>query len=340
MKRFVLLILIIAALLLVWTACQKTKPKENIQASVYLFFASHLEGDNITPLFPGETSIQTIQAVLQDAEEITGELQKTFGYTRVQLEGFQKFLLQNVPENQQYFFRLGKYFVRVMPLKNGHQQQLPVRLALFSPEHMNLSTRLTAREQLFQAALLAPDALPLLRVRITIPIGESVILGKAIAPGGEKAFFVVMQLQSIGDDVAKDFWQREMQSVLIYRDVKELQKLIKKNRPLKQLDVSDTIPNVKPFHALTVKPFVVKRVMPEYPESLRRRGIEGRVIVKVLIDEQGKVIRTQILKGSPYVELNEAAVEAAKQFEFEPGKAKDKPVKVWMTIPFSFRLKK
>jgi TonB family protein len=37
--------------------------------------------------------------------------------------------------------------------------------------------------------------------------------------------------------------------------------------------------------------------------------------------------------------LNEAAIEAARQFKFKPGKQKDKLVKVWVSIPFNFSLR-
>ncbi len=338
MKRIALGVLGLSLFLGVFLTCQK-KSLPQVQATVYLFFASHLEGEDIIPLFRGETSVQTIQAVLKDKEEISRELQKTFGYTRIQLEDFQKFLLEKEKPNINYFFRLGNYFIRLITLKNGHRQGVPLSLTLFSSEHMNLSTNLSPQDQLNQAALQAREALPLLRVRVTVPLNESVILGKAIAPEGEQAFFVVIQLQSIeGESKSKAI--EETGNLLVYTSESELRALVRKNKKLRHLVEEDTIPNVRPFYELSVKPRVIKRPQIPYPESLREKGIEDRVIVKVLIDEQGRVIRTQIIKPSKYQELNEVAEKAAREFVFEPGIAFGKPVKVWMTIPFSFRLKK
>ncbi|RMG63293.1 MAG: energy transducer TonB [Calditrichaeota bacterium] len=95
---------------------------------------------------------------------------------------------------------------------------------------------------------------------------------------------------------------------------------------------------IVPFYALSEKPEVIKRVEPKYPELARKAGIEGRVVVKVLINTKGDVEKVEVIKSHPL--LDEAAIEAAKQFKFKPGKQRDRYVKVWMTIPFNFRLKK
>ncbi|MFZ0388826.1 MAG: energy transducer TonB [Calditrichia bacterium] len=91
------------------------------------------------------------------------------------------------------------------------------------------------------------------------------------------------------------------------------------------------------FYALSEKPEVVKRVEPVYPDLARKAGIEGMVVTKVLIDTKGDVEDVQIIKSHPM--LDDAALAAARQFKFKPGKQRDRFVKVWMTIPFTFRLK-
>ncbi|MDZ7290866.1 MAG: energy transducer TonB [candidate division KSB1 bacterium] len=93
----------------------------------------------------------------------------------------------------------------------------------------------------------------------------------------------------------------------------------------------DFVPFEKP-------PAVIKRVEPTYPELARKAGIEGKVIVKVWIDKKGKVKEVQVLKGAVEI-LNEAAVAAAKQWEFTPAMMKLGPVDVWSTLTFNFSLK-
>jgi len=95
------------------------------------------------------------------------------------------------------------------------------------------------------------------------------------------------------------------------------------------------------FWAVEKKPEVVKRVQPRYPELARRAGIEGQVFVRVLVGEDGRVIRAEIYGARPAEVkdvLGPAALEAAQQFVFTPGMQRDKPVKVWVMIPFQFRL--
>lgn len=92
-----------------------------------------------------------------------------------------------------------------------------------------------------------------------------------------------------------------------------------------------------PFYAVSEKPYIIKRVQPIYPALARKAGIEGEVVTTVLIDKKGNVEKVKILKSVPM--LDEAAVAAVKQFKFQPGKQRDKFVKVWMSIPFRFSLK-
>jgi protein TonB len=92
------------------------------------------------------------------------------------------------------------------------------------------------------------------------------------------------------------------------------------------------------FYALSDKPEVIHKVEPTYPDLARKAGIEGMVVVKVLIGTKGDVEKVEVVKSHPM--LDDAAMVAAKQFKFKPGKQRDRFVKVWMTIPFTFRLKK
>ncbi len=94
---------------------------------------------------------------------------------------------------------------------------------------------------------------------------------------------------------------------------------------------------IVPFYALSDKPVEIKRVNPVYPELAKKAGIEGTVVVKVLVNTKGDVEKVEVLKSHPL--LDESAITAAKQFKFKPGKQRDKFVKVWVSIPFNFKLK-
>ena len=77
----------------------------------------------------------------------------------------------------------------------------------------------------------------------------------------------------------------------------------------------------------------------QYPEIARKAGVEGRVYVNVLIDVNGNVVDTKILKSLGNNGCDEAAVAAIKSVKWIPAKQRDRAVKVWVGIPVVFKLK-
>jgi protein TonB len=86
------------------------------------------------------------------------------------------------------------------------------------------------------------------------------------------------------------------------------------------------------------QPEFVKRVDPKYPELALRAGLEGKVIVKIWVDKEGKVKQVVVVKSDAEI-FNEPAIEAAKQFVFTPAYMNNGPVAVWVSFPFRFTLK-
>ncbi len=79
-------------------------------------------------------------------------------------------------------------------------------------------------------------------------------------------------------------------------------------------------------------------IPPRYPSRARTEGIEGRVIAKLLIDENGDVLSVRILKEPRHWGFGYAVIEAAQQWKFEPAKLNNMPVKVWATQVIEFKL--
>lgn len=75
----------------------------------------------------------------------------------------------------------------------------------------------------------------------------------------------------------------------------------------------------------------------EYPELAVRAGIQGRVYVLAFVNEQGDVVRAEVLKGIGDG-CDEAALAAVKKAKFIPGKQRGKPVKTRISIPIEFTL--
>jgi TonB family protein len=74
-----------------------------------------------------------------------------------------------------------------------------------------------------------------------------------------------------------------------------------------------------------------------YPETARRAGIEGRVIVQFTVDEQGNVIDPEIIQGIGGG-CDEAAIDAIKAVEWTPGTQHGEPVSTQYMLPVQFRL--
>ena len=85
------------------------------------------------------------------------------------------------------------------------------------------------------------------------------------------------------------------------------------------------------------EPQLIAMQPPAYPEIAREAGVEGTVLVRVLVDNQGTV-RDCILLQS-VLGLDEAALAAAGTAVFRPALQQDKPVAVWVVLPLSFRLR-
>ncbi len=80
----------------------------------------------------------------------------------------------------------------------------------------------------------------------------------------------------------------------------------------------------------------VKQVQPVYPPVARAAGAQGPVRVKIVIGDTGEVVSAQAVSGHPL--LQQAAVDAARQWRFEPAQADGKLVKVNGTLAFNFVL--
>jgi protein TonB len=85
-------------------------------------------------------------------------------------------------------------------------------------------------------------------------------------------------------------------------------------------------------------PEMIKRVQPVYPDTARKGGLEGEVWVKVWVDKKGGV-REVLVTGNSDPIFHQPATDAARQFVFNPAMKEGKPVDVWVTFPFHFRLK-
>ncbi|MBV9925884.1 MAG: VWA domain-containing protein [Acidobacteria bacterium] len=91
-----------------------------------------------------------------------------------------------------------------------------------------------------------------------------------------------------------------------------------------------------PLSAGVLNGKAVRLPVPAYPSAARNSGAQGRVVVEVLIDEQGKVVEARAVSGHAF--LLQAAVAAARQARFTPTLLSGAPVKVKGTLNYVFTL--
>ncbi len=86
-----------------------------------------------------------------------------------------------------------------------------------------------------------------------------------------------------------------------------------------------------------VAPKLVRQSAARYPPMARRIRREATVIVRVLVDETGKVIKAETLGKKVGLGIDDAALSAAKDSRFKPASKNGVPVKMWHSLRFDFR---
>ena len=84
-------------------------------------------------------------------------------------------------------------------------------------------------------------------------------------------------------------------------------------------------------------PKVASKVEPHYTEAAREGKIQGTTVLSVVVDPQGRAQEIEV-KRSLDAGLDRSAVEAVRQWTFEPGRRNGKPVRVAAKIEVNFRL--
>ncbi len=82
-------------------------------------------------------------------------------------------------------------------------------------------------------------------------------------------------------------------------------------------DVKKVVKKRKKRAKIVKKAIPKKIVRPKYTNLAKDEEIEGKIILKITIDKNGKVIKVKVLKGLGYG-LDEEAVRAVKRFKFIP----------------------
>ncbi len=80
-------------------------------------------------------------------------------------------------------------------------------------------------------------------------------------------------------------------------------------------------------------------ILPEYPEDARKAGIEGTVLVDVLVNKHGQVAAVTVKEGiEECPSMDRSAVSAVRQWTFVPATKDGKAIEIEVTVPIKFVL--
>ncbi len=85
-------------------------------------------------------------------------------------------------------------------------------------------------------------------------------------------------------------------------------------------------------------PQPVERGELDYPPDLRRAGVQGFVVLSILVSPEGRVEKVKVVESAPPGVFDEHAEDAVRAWRFSPGRYKGEPVKTWVRQKVAFEL--
>jgi protein TonB len=81
------------------------------------------------------------------------------------------------------------------------------------------------------------------------------------------------------------------------------------------------------------------RAYPRYPELARKAGVQGTVVLLIVIDQDGRVGEIEVLRSpDPRFGFDLAAIEAVKQWRYQPALLAGRPVAVQASVTIEFTI--
>ena len=86
-------------------------------------------------------------------------------------------------------------------------------------------------------------------------------------------------------------------------------------------------------------PRVIRQIDPQYPFLAKRNNIEGKVVLRFIVDVNGDVVEPEVSESEPEGVFDQAAIDAILKFKFQPAEKDGKPVDCIVIAPMSFKLR-
>lgn len=116
------------------------------------------------------------------------------------------------------------------------------------------------------------------------------------------------------------------------------------NNPIKDTEgliktPQSTGPMVFNLNEVDQHPRILRQSVPQYPFLARRNNIEGKVLLKFIVDSSGDVIDPVVTEAEPEGVFDDAAIEAILKYKFSPAEKSGKPVDCIVNAPMVFQLR-
>ncbi len=139
------------------------------------------------------------------------------------------------------------------------------------------------------------------------------------------------------EDLSKSLASNEGQII----DLNQLPQTFDLGEKKIDVQVREEVPDMYEFVPVEKEPQVdlaelQRRIV--YPEVARKAGIEGQVIVRVLVDKNGKP-KQAVIQHSDSQMLDQSAKDAVMKSVFTPAIQNGQPITCWVSIPIKFRLR-
>lgn len=85
-------------------------------------------------------------------------------------------------------------------------------------------------------------------------------------------------------------------------------------------------------------PQPLRQVAMAYPAKARAKGVEGYVLLSILVDAEGRIERVKVLESSPGGTFDEVALQGIRRWEFKPAEYQGQRVKAWVRQRINFNL--
>jgi TonB family protein len=122
-------------------------------------------------------------------------------------------------------------------------------------------------------------------------------------------------------------------SYVLFKGKKPLEKRFRAVLVKKDLAEKDTT-------SLFVEPRLISQINLVYPSEAIKHNLEGKVLIKILINEVGNVVRSDIEETSGSLILDSATVNYTNALKYQPAFAEGKPIHIWVSMLFKYFLEK